>query len=112
LASLQAAVGGLIAFGTELKSGDVLYVDDEALLKLNPTFFRLGKRLFAGYGLLVGPGCPLITDVVSTIEEITATVCFNVGVDLEEILYARSTTFNSADDFLEYLRRQREAERD
>ena len=28
LASLQAAVGGNIAWGTELQTGDVLYIDD------------------------------------------------------------------------------------
>jgi len=39
LASLQAAVEGCIAWGTELKTGDVLYVDDEGLLKPNPAFF-------------------------------------------------------------------------
>jgi hypothetical protein len=58
LASLQAAVGGLIGFGTEIKTGDVLYVDDEGLLKPNPAFFKLGKRTFAGFALLVGPERP------------------------------------------------------
>ena len=112
LASLQAAVGGLIAFGTELKNGDVLYVDDEGLLKPNSAFFRLGRRSFAGRGLLVGPERPVITDVVSTVEEIAAMVCFDVNVDLDELLTVRPTTFDSADAFLEYLRQQREAERD
>ncbi|MDH8528097.1 hypothetical protein QIH07_28210, partial [Klebsiella pneumoniae] len=50
--------GGNIAWGTELQTGDVLYIDDEGLLKPNPAFFSLGRRSFAGRGLLVGPERP------------------------------------------------------
>jgi Domain of unknown function (DUF3846) len=109
LASLQAAVGGAIAWGTELKTGDVLYVDDEGLLKRNPAFFSLGKRSFAGRGLLVGPENPLITDVISSVDEVTAMVGFNVCLDIEKSMAVKCTTFDSADAFFEYLRRQREA---
>jgi hypothetical protein len=45
LASLQLAVGGRIAWGTELKNGDVLYVDDEGLLKPDPSFFAGQTRV-------------------------------------------------------------------
>lgn len=112
LASLQAAVGGLIAWGTELKTGDVLYVDDEALLKPNPAFFALNGRTFPGCGLLVGPENPQITDVVSTVEQITSKVRFDVDVDLDRTLVVKSTTFDSADEFFEYLSRQRKADRE
>lgn len=81
LASLQAAVGGTIAWGTELKTGDVLYVNDEGLLKRNPAFFSFGNQTFAGRGLLVGPESPLITDVISSVDEVTAVVRFDVCVD-------------------------------
>lgn len=112
LASLQAAVGGLIAYGTELKTGDLLYVDDEGLLKPNPSFFALGRRSFAGRGLLVGPERgAFITDVVSTVQEIAEMVRFNVSMNIDKLLTAKMTTFHSADEFFEYLRRQRNADR-
>jgi hypothetical protein len=107
LSSLQAAVGGRIAWGTQLKTGDVLYVDDEGLLKANPAFFALGCRTFAGCGLLVGPEQPLITDVVSTVDQVAKLVSFDVSVDVDQLLTVKSTRFNSADEFFDYLRRQR-----
>jgi len=112
LASLQAAVEGCIAWGTELKTGDVLYVDDEGLLKPNPAFFALGRNTFAGRGLLVGPENPLITDVVSTVEQITSMVRFDVDVDFDRTLVVKSTTFHSVDEFFEFLSRQRKADRE
>lgn len=112
LTSLQAAVGGSIAWGTELQTGDVLYIDDEGLLKPNPAFFALGRRSFAGRGLLVGPERPRITDVVSTVEEIAKMVRFGIGVDIGKLLTVKCTTFESSDEFFEYLRRQRDDERE
>jgi hypothetical protein len=110
LASLQAAVGGTIAFGAELQTGDVLYIDDEGLLKSNPVFFSLGRRSFAGRGLLVGPERPRMTDVVSTIEEIAKKVRFGIAVDVDKLLAAKCMTFETAEEFFEYLRRQRDEE--
>ena len=110
LASLQAAVRGNIAWGTELRTGDVLYVDDEALLKRNPAFFALGRRSFAGRGLLVGPERPRMTDVVSTVEEIAKKVRFGIAIDVDKLLTAKCTTFETADEFFAYLRRQRDEE--
>ncbi len=110
LASLQAAVGGTIAWGTELQTGDVLYIDDEGLLKPNPAFFSLGRRSFAGRGLLVGPERPRMTDVVSTVEEIARKVRFGVTMDVDKLLTAKCTTFETAEEFFEYLRRQRDEE--
>ena len=110
LASLQAAVGGDIAWGTELRTGDVLYVDDEALLKRNPAFFALGRRIFAGRGLLVGPERPRITDVVSTVDEIAKKVRFGIAMDVDKLLTVKCTTLETADDFFEFLRRRREEE--
>ncbi|GAA3846368.1 DUF3846 domain-containing protein [[Pseudomonas] carboxydohydrogena] len=112
LASLQAAVGGLIAWGTELKTGDVLYIDDEALLKPNPAFFALNGRTFPGCGLIVGPENPLITDVISTVEQVANMIRFNVDIDLDRALVVKSTTFDSADEFLEYLSRQCKVDRE
>ncbi|MCX7321292.1 MAG: hypothetical protein NT113_18025 [Hyphomicrobiales bacterium] len=110
LASLQAAVGGHIAWGTELQTGDVLYVDDEALLKPNPAFFALGRRTFSGRGLLVGPERPRMTDVVSTVEEVANGVRFGVAMDVDKLLTAKCTTFETSEEFFEYLRRQRDQE--
>ena len=110
LASLQAAVGGNIAWGTELQTGDVLYIDDEGLLKPNPAFFSLGRRSFAGRGLLVCPERPHMTDVVSTVEEIAKKVRFGIAVDVDKLLTAKCMTFETAEDFFEYLRRQRDEE--
>jgi len=110
LASLQAAVGGNIAWGTELQTGDVLYIDDEGLLKPNPAFFSLGRRSFAGRGLLVGPERPHMTDVVSTVDEIAKKVRFGIAVDVDKLLTAKCMTFETAEDFFEYLRRQRDEE--
>lgn len=110
LTSLQVAVGGNIAWGTELKTGDVLYIEDEALLKPNPAFFILGRRTFAGRGLLVGPERPRITDVVSTVEEIEKKVRFGVAMDVDKLLTAKCTTFETAEEFFDYLRRQRDEE--
>jgi len=107
LESLQSAVGGTIAWGTQLKTGDVLYVDDEGQLKPDPSFFAMGRRTFAGCGLLVGPERPLITDVVSTVDEVAQLVSFDVGVDLDQPLTVKSTTLKSGDEFFDYLRRQR-----
>lgn len=108
LASLQAAVAGIIAWGTELQTGDVLYVDDEALLKRNPAFFALGTRTFAGRGLLVGPERPRMTDVVSTVEDIAKKVRFGVAMDVDKLLTAKCTTFATSEEFFKDLRRQRD----
>lgn len=110
LASLQAAVGGNIAGGTELQTGDVLYIDDEGLLKRNPAFFALDRRTFAGRGLLVGPERPRITDVVSTVEEIAKKVRFGIAMDVDKLLTVKCTTFATSEEFFEYLRRQRDEE--
>lgn len=106
VASLQAAVGSLIAFATQLDTGDVLYVDDEGLLRDNPSFFAIagGRHPYAGRGLLVGPETyGAITDVVATVEEVKSLVSFDVEVDLKDLLTVRTITFNSVSDFLDYL---------
>lgn len=108
LASLQAAVGGTIAWGTELKTGDVLYVNDEGLLKRKPAFFWIGDLTFAGRGLLVGPETPRITDVISTVEEVAAMARFDVHADLENC-NVKWRTFGSANEFVNHLRKQRDA---
>ncbi|MDH8238995.1 hypothetical protein QIG13_27625, partial [Klebsiella pneumoniae] len=65
-----------------------------------------------GRGLLVGPENPRITDVISTVEQIASMVRFDVDIDLDRALTVTSTTFHSADEFFEYLSRQRKADRE
>jgi hypothetical protein len=52
-----------------------------------------------------------ITDVVSTVQEIAEMVRFDVSMDVDKLLTPKMTTFDSADEFIEYLRRQRDADR-
>lgn len=57
LADMQKAVGGLITVAYQWKGGDVLYVDDEGLLKKPKTGFSIPERTdqpFAGNGLILG----------------------------------------------------------
>jgi len=108
LKTLQAAVGGLIAIATTLDTGDVLYVNDEGLLTDQPRFFTLAgaHQPFPGRAILVGQeSLGIVTDVVSTIDRIRELVSFDVHVDLDEPLKVRTVTFDSADEFLDYLRR-------
>lgn len=110
LASLQAVVGGLIAFATELDTGDVLYVNDSGMLRDDPLFFTIARdhQPYAGRGLLVGPERHgVVTDVIATVEDIKALVNFDIEVDLDGLLTVHSTTFNSIGDAVEYLHRQR-----
>jgi len=59
LSTIQAYVGGYIAVGARLANGDVIYVDDEALLKRPEHFFTikgypLNQLCLAGNGYVVG----------------------------------------------------------
>ena len=110
LASLQAAVGGLIAFATDLDTGDVLYVNDEGLFADQPKFFALAgaHQPFAGRGLLVGPERHgVVTDVITPIERVRKLVSFDVDVDHDQPRQVRTVIFDSAGSCLEYLRRTR-----
>lgn len=56
LKSLQESVGGYIT-GVQLPNGEVLYVDEEALIKKGPedqSFFSFDGLIFAGDGLIIG----------------------------------------------------------
>lgn len=58
LADMQRLIGGYIEAAYEWDNGDVLYVDEEGLLKDDQRFFRITVRrdqALAGNGLLVGP---------------------------------------------------------
>ncbi len=79
-------------------------------MKPNPAFFSLGRRSFAGRGLLVGPERPHITDVVSTVEEIAKKVRFGVAMDVDKLLTGKCMTFETSEEFFRYLRRQRDEE--
>ena len=76
LEDLQKAVGGWITVAMTFPNQDVLYVDDEGLLK-NPEKFQYwegpngGSRLFAGNGIIVG-GLPNgdSCDAKTTVEDI------------------------------------------
>ena len=73
---LRDHVGGWITLAMTLPSGDIMYVDDEGLLK-NPENFQYwdfpnrGRKLFAGNGVIVGDvGNGESCDVKMTIEDI------------------------------------------
>lgn len=55
LSALQKAVDGSIEAATDFPDGDVLYVDEEGLLKDPKYFFDIGAHQpFAGNGIIVG----------------------------------------------------------
>jgi hypothetical protein len=57
LKSLQALVGGSVETAWQWPTGDVCFVDEEALLKMPRHFFHLepcGHQPFAGNGVVVG----------------------------------------------------------
>lgn len=56
LEDMQKAVGGLIEQATVFKNRDVVYVDEEGMLKPMFMFFTIegGHQPFAGSGLIVG----------------------------------------------------------
>lgn len=56
LADLQRCVGGLICFAHGWDNGDVLFVDDEGLLKGNTRGFEIqgAHQPFMGSGVIVG----------------------------------------------------------
>jgi hypothetical protein len=58
LAALQSLIGGYIEVAWTWQNGDVVYVDEEGLLKPQSAFFRLAPRRdgqpLAGNGVLVG----------------------------------------------------------
>ncbi len=59
LPDMQAAVGGLIEIGHHFRpSADIIYVDEEGLLKEPDNFFAIEHetQLLAGNGLIVGTG--------------------------------------------------------
>ena len=53
LKSMQGAIGGPIQIAAELNGGDIVYVDEEGLLK-HRLFFELDGQSFPGRGLIVG----------------------------------------------------------
>lgn len=56
LSELQRLVGGNIEFAHEFPNGDVLFVDEEGLLKNPKHFFDVdAHQHFAGNGVIVGP---------------------------------------------------------
>jgi hypothetical protein len=66
LEDMQRLVGGYIEAAYRWDNGDVLYVDEEGLLKADQRYFRITVRsdqALAGNGLLVGPE---IGDTIST----------------------------------------------
>lgn len=88
LAGMQLAVGGNIELGMRLSDGNVLYVDEEGLLKQPNDFILVDGRPFAGSGLVVGPTDEdgNDTDAQGTLESLCKRVEFvdasNVGLYL------------------------------
>lgn len=80
LADLQKHVGGYIEIGIQFPNGDLLYVDEEGLMKAPTTYqlWKKEKRVFAGSGLIVnvdenGDDAPPLT----SIEDIKKSMSFN-----------------------------------
>jgi hypothetical protein len=83
---LQVMIGGLISVACRMDNGDVLFVDDEGLLKRCDHFFRFdlyGPQPLAGNGVLVGPdvwdeeaGDEIGSDVSSSVDELAGHVTF------------------------------------
>jgi hypothetical protein len=110
LDSLCAAIGSGIEFGTELDTGDVLYVDDVGRLTDSPSFFALigTRQAFAGRGLLVGAErYGSLTDVTSTVDEIARLVTFDIEGSLKRPRQLRSVESDSMADALVHIRRRR-----
>jgi len=91
LADLQNLVGGLIETAHWLPRGDVVFVDEEGLLKDCRNFFLINgaHQPFAGSAVVVGPadhnGDSL--DVTYTADEIMGLVTF-MTIDQIRALYA------------------------
>jgi Domain of unknown function (DUF3846) len=83
---LRELVGGWIEINRIWPTGDVLYADEEGLLKGGTTWFRLAGKTnpICGNGILVGPEVPeddwrewlSNTDPVLTIEQLAAEITF------------------------------------
>jgi len=80
LVDMRKYVGGSICFAMSWITGDVLYVDDEGLLKPQDSFFMLtdGQQPLAGNGIIVGPEVEdeekwWTEDVIITIKELKVT---------------------------------------
>ena len=81
LADLQRMVGGYIEAAMYWDSGNVLFVDEEGLLKGIQIFFRIAglERPMAGNGVVVGPEIDdgeTTADPTITLDELRATVSF------------------------------------
>jgi len=107
LKTLQAAVGGLIAIATTLDTGDVLYVNDEGLLTDQPRFFTLAERISR---------FPAVPSCGAGVPRHRHGRGFDHRPDPRtrklrrpcrpgRTAEVRTVTFDSADEFLDYLRR-------
>ncbi len=76
LESLQAAIGGCIQPATEFSHEDILYVDEEGLLK-HRLCFEIDGQSFPGRGLIVGSHGDDMAAVKCRIEDVTRRVKFS-----------------------------------
>jgi Domain of unknown function (DUF3846) len=85
---LQVLIGGLISVAWRFESGDVLFVDDEGLLKPCEHFFRIPgqPQPLAGNAVLTGPDVwdeeaedEVSSDVNMTVEALARLVTFVTG---------------------------------
>lgn len=82
---LQKLVGGYIEVAVRLDNQDVIYVDEEGLLKKYEVFFEYegAHQPFAGNGVMVGTNSKgADVDCKTTLEELKAKIAF---YSLEEI---------------------------
>lgn len=78
--ALERAIGcDIFQMAMNYPNGDVLYVDEEGLLKPAPHWFRVrsGHQAFAGNGVLLGSDNQgESVDVKTTLDDLRATVTF------------------------------------
>jgi hypothetical protein len=77
-----------IEIATYLEKDDVVFVDEEGLLKQNEHFFDIGAHQpFAGNGVIVGPEVgEFATDVQISVEEVRRRVKFMSRTELRALL--------------------------
>lgn len=83
LADMQRMVGGYIEVAHRFPNGDIVFVDEEGLLKEPSLWFEIAgaHQTFAGNGLVTGPEDAegKLTEPRSTRDELTQVVTFAVS---------------------------------
>lgn len=95
ISDLHKMLGGYIETAMQFRNGDVIYVDDEGLLKSQQHFFAVwsmrSDQAFAGHGVLVGreeegpqfPGGFTVHDPRTSLAEIKRLVSFHSIAEMQ-----------------------------